>query len=46
MWTMPLSVWNKIPSGRRIYWRVRGADLDVTPLTIIASDEIWSFNKQ
>lgn len=45
-WTMPLSVWNKIPSGKQIYWRVRGADLDVTPLTIIASDEIWSFDKQ
>ncbi len=45
-WTMPSSVWNAVPSGRRVYWRVRGADLDVEPMTIITSDEVWSFMKE
>jgi hypothetical protein len=45
-WTMPVSIWNMIPVGRDIYWRVRGADLDVMPLTIITSDEVWSFTRQ
>jgi hypothetical protein len=45
-WTMPLSVWNMIPSGTRVYWRVRGADLSEDPLRIIRSNQIWSFIKQ
>jgi hypothetical protein len=45
-WTMPASIWNMIPAGRNIYWRVRGADLDVTPPDVIASDEVWTFRKQ
>ncbi len=44
-WTPPLSVWNRLPD-RRIYWRVRGADLDVSPIDIITSDEVWSFFKE
>jgi hypothetical protein len=43
--TTPLSLWNVIPGGVPIYWRVRGADLNVTPLTPIPSDEVWSFLK-
>jgi hypothetical protein len=44
-WTMPDSWWDRIPSGSFVYWRVRGADLDVTPLNIIYSDELWWFYK-
>jgi hypothetical protein len=45
-WTMPPGIWNIIPSGRQVYWRVRGADLDQTPSNPIASVEQWSFTKQ
>ena len=44
-WTMPQGMWNVIPSGARVYWRVRGADLDDPPLTVVNSDELWSFFK-
>jgi len=44
-WTMPGPVWNMIPSGTDVYWRVRGVDLDERPLTIIVSEETWSFHK-
>jgi hypothetical protein len=43
-WTMPANIWNMIPRGR-VYWRVRGADLDIAPPAIIASDEVWSMRK-
>jgi hypothetical protein len=42
---MPIGLWNRIPSGERIYWRVRGADLSDTPLTVVYSDEVWNFHK-
>jgi parallel beta-helix repeat protein len=45
-WTMPNTIWNLIPSGSTVYWRVRGADLTVSPLTIVTSDEVWWFFKQ
>ncbi|MBI5117115.1 right-handed parallel beta-helix repeat-containing protein [Candidatus Poribacteria bacterium] len=45
-WTMPASIWNKIPHGKLVYWKVRGADLDHTPLEVIYSVEVRSFNKQ
>jgi hypothetical protein len=45
-WAMPQTLWNRIPSGSYVYWRVRGADLAVTPLTIITSDDVWWFYKQ
>ncbi len=45
-WTMPASIWNKIPSGKRVYWRVRGADMDVVPRNIITSNSVRSFYKQ
>jgi hypothetical protein len=44
-WTMPTNVWNWIPSGRTIYWRVRGADTTISPLNPYTSDEVWSFTK-
>ncbi len=45
-WTLPLSIWNKIGSGSRVYWRVRGADLAVQPLSITTSGQVRSFYKQ
>jgi parallel beta-helix repeat protein len=45
-WAMPGWMWDRIPSGKRVYWRVRGADLNLTPLTPVTSDEVWSFTKQ
>jgi hypothetical protein len=44
-WTMPPQMWEEIPAGKPVYWRVRGADLNLTPLTVITSDEVWSFYK-
>ena len=31
-WTLPMPVWNRVPVGKKFYWRVRGADLDDPPL--------------
>jgi subtilisin-like proprotein convertase family protein len=45
-WSIPTNWWNFIPSGTFVYWRVRGAELNVTPLTIIASDEVWWLYKR
>ena len=45
-WSMPQPLWNFIPSGSYVYWRVRGADLAVTPLTIITGADVWWFYKQ
>jgi hypothetical protein len=38
-WTMPQSVWNKLPSGKTVYWRVRGVDLGRQPRSIVTSAE-------
>jgi hypothetical protein len=43
-WTMPRNVWNQVPTGY-IYWKVRGADRNESPLNIISSDEIFWFYK-
>jgi hypothetical protein len=45
-WAMPQPLWNYIPSGSTVYWRVRGADLTVSPLTLITSENVWWFYKQ
>ena len=45
-WTMPDAIWNSASPGTEVYWRVRGADLDVEPLNIIGSDEVWLFSKE
>lgn len=45
-WTMDAAVWSLIPSGSYVYWKVRGADMDITPLTPVESDEIWRFYKE
>ena len=44
-WTMPQAWWDVIPSGSYVYWFVRGADLDATPLKVIYSAEVWWFYK-
>ena len=45
-WALPPGIWSSIPSGSQVYWRVRGADLDQTPLSPVISVEVWSFTKQ
>jgi hypothetical protein len=45
-WAMPQPLWSYIPPGSTVYWRVRGADLSVSPLTIVTSDQVWWFFKQ
>jgi hypothetical protein len=45
-YTVPGILWNIIPSSATVYWRVRGADRDQLPLTVVTSDEVWSFTKQ
>ena len=44
-WTMPMTNWNTVPPGRRIYWRVRGRDLNHSPPKIVTS-EVRSFFRQ
>jgi hypothetical protein len=45
-WTMPYLYYSMLPIGVPVYWRVRGKDLDHSPQTIIASDEVWWFYKE
>ena len=45
-WTMSGPIWDMVPSGKQIYWRVRGADLGDPPINIITSEEVWSFVKR
>jgi hypothetical protein len=45
-WTMPLSVWNRISPGTRMYWRVRATDSARQPRVIILSNQVRSFTKQ
>ncbi|RJP14895.1 MAG: hypothetical protein C4520_20925 [Candidatus Abyssobacteria bacterium SURF_5] len=41
--TIPQAIWDSVPTGTPIYWRVRGADTGVTPITPVFSTETWSF---
>jgi len=41
-WTPSTQLWNRLPSGY-VWWRVRGADLDQTPLAIITSEDGWFY---
>jgi len=45
-WQMPTLLWNAIPPGSVVYWRVRGVDRDQAPITVTTSDEVWSFSKE
>jgi hypothetical protein len=44
-WRMPDNIFRMIPSGTKIYWRVRGIDLDAAERIIVRSDEVWTFTK-
>jgi uncharacterized repeat protein (TIGR01451 family) len=44
-WTMPLALWNSLPTGATKYWRVRGLDKACDPKNVIVSDEVWSVTK-
>jgi hypothetical protein len=44
-WTPSTSLWARVPSGSYVYWRVRGADLDVSPLSIVYGDPVYWFYK-
>jgi hypothetical protein len=37
--------WYKVPSGRTIYWRVKGGDIAFSSSVIHTSQEVWSFVK-
>jgi hypothetical protein len=45
-WAMSSSLWNKIPHGKTVYWKVTGADLSHQPMTYVYSGQIWTFTKQ
>jgi predicted outer membrane repeat protein len=45
-WTIPETSWKKIPVGSTVKWRVRGADLDQAPRTIITSEDTLTFYKK
>lgn len=44
-WTMAQYMWDYIPTGSYVYWRVRGADVDVTPLSIVTGGDLYWFYK-
>ena len=44
-WVMPYSIWNRIPHGSYIYWRVAGVDLDAEKPAVAYSTEIRFFYK-
>ena len=46
MWAMPVTIWNVIPSGSFVFWRVLGADLDAGPPVLVSSDVVWFFYRQ
>ena len=44
-WTPPSQVWNRIPSGSYVYWRLRGANTYQSPMDVTTGDEVWWFYK-
>jgi len=44
-WALPDSIWSRIPPGSYVYWRVRGADLDESPLAVLFTYDYWWFYK-
>jgi hypothetical protein len=44
-YTCPTNVWNRLPTGVTVYWRVVGTDTTVTPATYITSTDTWTFVK-
>jgi hypothetical protein len=44
-WVAPQPLWDRIPPGSSIYWRVRGMDSEHQPPSVITSSEVWLFQK-
>ena len=44
-WTPSDQMWNRIPSGSYVYWRVRGANTSLSPMSATLGDEVWWFYK-
>jgi hypothetical protein len=45
-WAMPAGIWERVASGSRLFWRVRGADLAEAAPAIVTSAETQMFFKQ
>jgi len=44
-WSMPITIWNRIPNNSYVFWRVRGADMNEAPLKLVTSLETRWFHK-
>ncbi|MBI5117886.1 putative metal-binding motif-containing protein [Candidatus Poribacteria bacterium] len=44
-YTMSASTWSKAPSNKQIFWRVRGANINVTPIVVQTGPEVATFWK-
>jgi len=44
-WVMPPILWRVLPTGKEIYWRVFGTDMDQVPSVEVFSEETWIFFK-
>ena len=44
-WQAPQQLWDVVPPGSYVYWRVRGADMNRVPLSILGSAEVRWFYK-
>jgi hypothetical protein len=42
---MPEDIWNMIPPGSYVYWRIRGIDLDAARPAVVYSNTVWWFYK-
>jgi hypothetical protein len=44
-YAMSASTWSKAPSNKQIFWRVRGANINVTPIVVQTGPEVATFWK-
>lgn len=42
-WTLPQDLWDQIPHGTFVYWRVRGAVQTEPPYDVVTSGQVWVF---
>jgi cytochrome c553 len=45
-YTPPPFLWIRVEEDNKKYWRVRGADVSVTPIIVHTSAETWSFKRK